>query len=273
MGEGWNGLSTQNVISRTVRDTAALLDVSHGPEAGDPYAAPRFDGSFLAGLSEPIGPLRVALQTVTHFGEPIHPEVEAVVRRTASMLESLGHHVVEERPTFDHEALKWDMFTIVGCNAANAIDGKVAALGRPLAPGDVEPITALWLERCRATRGTDLARAVTAVHMVARSIGRFFESYDILLTPTMPTPPLPLQTIDMQGGDLDAYYDSLWSNNTFTTIYNCVGVPAASIPAGFVDGLPVGIQIAAPLGEEMRLLRLAAQLEDAAPWAHQRPPR
>ena len=273
VGEGWNGLSTQNVISRTVRDTAALLDVSHGPEAGDPYAAPRFDGSFLAGLSEPIGPLRIALQTVTHFGEPIHPAVEAVVRRTASMLESLGHHVTEARPSFDHEALKWDMFTIVGCNAANAIDGKVAALGRPLAPGDVEPITELWLERCRATRGTDLARAVTAVHMVARSIGRFFESYDILLTPTMPTPPLPLQTIDMQGSDLDAYYDSLWSNNTFTTLYNCVGVPAASIPAGFVDGLPVGIQVAAPLGEEMRLLRLAAQLEAAAPWAQQRPPR
>jgi amidase len=129
VGEGWNGLSTQNVISRTVRDTAALLDVSHGPESGDPYAAPRFDGSFLAGLNEPLRPLRVALQTVTHDGEPIHPAVEAVVRSTATMLELLGHHVVEARPTFDHQALKWDMFTIVGCNATNVIDAKVAALG------------------------------------------------------------------------------------------------------------------------------------------------
>ncbi len=100
VGEGWNGLSTQNVISRTVRDTAALLDVSHGPEAGDPYAAPRVDGSFLAGLSEPLRPLRIALQTVTHFGGPVDPAVEAVVRATASTLESLGHHVVEHaRPS------------------------------------------------------------------------------------------------------------------------------------------------------------------------------
>ena len=273
VGEGWNGLSTQNVISRTVRDSAALLDVSHGPEAGDPYAAPRFDGSFLAGLSAAPRPLRIAMQTVTHAGEPIDPAVAAVVRATASTLEALGHQVVEARPTFDLEALKWDMFTIVGCNAANAIDGKAAALGRSLAPGDVEPITWLWLERCRAMRGTDLARAVAAVHVVARALGRFFESYDILLTPTMPTPPLPLRTIDMRSDDIDVYYDTLWSNNTFTTLYNCVGVPAASVPAGFVDGLPIGVQIAAPLGEEMRLLHLAAQLEEAAPWAHLRPPQ
>jgi amidase len=213
------------------------------------------------------------MQTVTHTGEPVDPAVAAAVRATASTLEALGHHVVEARPTFDHEALKWDMFTIVGCNAANAIDGRAAALGRSLAPGDVEPITWLWLERCRVMRGTDLARAVAAIHVVARALGRFFDSYDILLTPTMPTPPLPLRTIDMRGDDLDGYYDALWSNNTFTTLYNCVGVPAASVPAGFVAGLPVGVQIAAPLGEEMRLLHLATQLEEAAPWANLRPPQ
>jgi amidase len=273
VGEGWNGLSTQHVISRTVRDSAALLDVTHGAEPGDPYAAPRFDGSYLGALSGAPRPLRIAMQTVTHTGEPVDPAVVAVVREAATMLESLGHRVDEARPTFDHESLKWNMFTIVGCNAANVIDGKAAALGRSLEPGDVEPITWLWLERCRAMRGTDLARAVTAIHMTARALGRFFESYDILLTPTMPTPPLPLRTIDMRGDDLDAYYDALWSNNTFTTLYNCVGIPAASVPAGWVDGLPVGIQIAAPLGEEMRLLHLAGQLEQAAPWAHRRPPR
>jgi amidase len=175
VGEGWNGLSTQNVISRTVRDSAALLDVSHGPEPGDPYAAPRFDGSILAGLSDAPRPLRVAMQTVTHTGEPVDPAVAAVVRSTASTLEALGHHVVEARPVFDHEALKWDMFAIVGCNAANAIDGRAAALGRALVPGDVESITWLWLERCRAMRGTDLARAVAAIHVVARALGRLLE--------------------------------------------------------------------------------------------------
>ncbi len=271
VGEGWNGLSTQHVISRTVRDSAALLDVSHGPEPGDPYAAPRFDGTFLAGLSEPQRPLRIAVQTVTHFGESIDPDVAAVVRDVATLLASLGHHVDEARPSFDAEALKLDMFRIVGTNAANMVDAKAGALGRALDPHDIERITWLWLERCRALPATDLARAVGTIHATARAFGRFFEGYDVLLTPTMPTPPLPLRTIDMRSDDLDDYYDKLYANNTFTTVYNCTGLPAASVPLGWVNGLPVGVQIAAPLGQEMRLLRLASQLEDAAPWAHRSP--
>jgi amidase len=272
IGENWNGLSIQNVISRSVRDSAALLDASHGPEPGDPYAAPAFSGSFLDGLAAPLRPLRVALQTVTHFGQPIEPAVAEAVVEAARQLQALGHHVEEARPSFDAEALKQDMFTVVGCNAANAIRVRELALGRPVTRDDIEHITWHWIERCKARSGPDMARAIGTLHATARAFGRFFERYDVLLTPTMPHRPQPLRHLDMRSEDLDDYYDRLYHNNTFTTVCNCTGIPAASLPLAWADGLPIGIQIAAALGQEMRLLRLAAQLEEAQPWVARRPP-
>jgi len=272
IGENWNGLSTQNVITRSVRDSAALLDATHGPEPGDPYSAPNFAGSFLEGLKAPQRPLRIALQTVTHFGQPIAPEVADVVRGAAALLASLGHHVDEARPQFDAEALKQDMFTIVGCNATNAIRLREQVLGRAVTPEDIERITWLWIQRCESRSGRDLAKAIGTIHTVARQIGQFFEDFDILLTPTMPHLPLPLRTVDMRSSDLDDYYDKLYGNNTFTTVCNCTGVPAASVPLAWAEGLPVGVQLTAPSGHEMRLLRLSAQLETARPWVNRRPP-
>jgi amidase len=273
VGEGWNGLAVHHAITRSVRDSAALLDATHGPEPGDPYAAPHFGGSFVAGLREPQRPLRIALQTVTHAGEAIDPKVAGAARDAANLLASLGHHVEEARPKFDAHALKYEMFTIVGCNIVNALRMTSRAIGRPVAPDDVERITWLWMQRCEPLAGHELARAIGTVQMIGRQLGQFFERHDVLLTPTMPTPPTPLQSIDMRSDDLDGYYDKLYGNNTFTTLYNCTGLPAASVPLAWVDGLPVGIQIAAPLGHDMRILRLAAQLEEARPWADRRPPR
>jgi amidase len=271
VGEGWNGLSVQHVITRSVRDSAAFLDVTHGPESGDPYAAPAFEGSFLKGLEERSPRLRIAFQQVDHFGQPMNPVTAAAVREAAQLLQQLGHHVEEARPIFDAEALKWDMFTIVGCNLLQALHHRAQVLGRTHTPEDVERITWHWAERCRTRTGQDMARAIGTIHATARALGRFFNQHDILLTPTCATPPLPARTVDMRMDDLDAYYELLYGNNTFTTIYNCTGVPAASVPLCWADGLPIGIQIAAPLGHEMRLLRLAAELEHAKPWGLRRP--
>ena len=273
VGEGWNGLSVQHVITRSVRDSAAFLDVTHGPEPGDPYAAPHVEGAFLQGISIAPRPLRIAFQLVTHFGEPLDPTTAGAVREAAALLASLGHHVEEARPSFDAQALKDDMFTIVGCNAAHALAARAKALGRPPTPADVERITWLWVQRCQERSGQEMAKAIGTIHAVARQLGRFFEQYDILLTPTCATPPLPLRYVDMRSNDLDGYYDRLYDNNTFTTLYNCTGVPAVSVPLVWADGLPIGIQLAAPLGLEMRLLRLSAQLEQARPWAERRPGR
>lgn len=271
VGEGWNGLSVQHVITRSVRDSAAFLDATHGPEPGDPYAAPAFNGSFLQGLSTPSRPLRVAFQTVDHFGQPAHPVVAEAVRQAAQLLSSLGHHVGEARPTFDAGALKQAMFTIVGCNTAASLQARAQMLGRAITPDDVEAVTWPWAERGRSTSGAEMARCIGVIHTVARQIGRFFEHHDILLTPTVATPPLPLMTVDMRSHDLDDYYDKLYANNTFTTLCNCTGVPAANLPLHWHDGLPIGVQIIAPLGHDMRLLQVAAQVEQVRPWADRRP--
>jgi amidase len=271
VGEGWNGLSVQHVITRTVRDSAAFLDITQGQEPGDPYAAPAFEGSFLKGLEQPAPRLRIAFQQVDHFGRPMHPVTAAAVREAAQLLQNLGHQVDEARPIFDAEALKWDMFTIVGCNLLQALHQRAQVLGRAHTPDDLECITWHWAERCRNRTGQDMARAIGTIHATARALGRFFSQHDILLTPTCATPPLPARTVDMRMEDLDGYYERLYGNNTFTTVYNCTGVPAANVPLCWADGLPIGIQIAAPLGHEMRLLRLSAELEQAQPWKECRP--
>lgn len=272
VGEGWNGLSVQHVITRTVRDSAAFLDATHGPEPGDPYAAPAFAGSFLEGIGRPGPRLRIAFQQHDHFGRPMHPVTAAAVRETAALLADLGHRVEEARPHFDAEALKADMFTIVGCNLLQALAQRAQVLGRAPTPDDLEPVSWLWAERCRTRTGQDMARAIGTIHATARALGRFFERHDVLLTPTCATPTLPAYTVDMRLGDLDEYYERLYGNNTFTTVCNCTGIPAASVPLCRAEGLPIGVQIAAPLGHELRLLQLSAELEAARPWAHLRPP-
>jgi amidase len=272
VGEGWNGLSVQHVITRSVRDSAAFLDATHGPEPGDPYAAPAAGGAFLDALRGPPARLSVAFQTVDHAGLPIPTVLAAAVRRTAALLEALGHRVEEARPGFDAEALKAAMFTIVGCNAAHAVHTREAALGRPCRAGDVEPITRSWIDRCAGRSGEELVRAIGTIHATARRFGRFFERFDLLLTPTCASPVLPAGSIDMQSDDLDGYYDRLYGHNGFTAPCNCTGIPAASVPLEQDDdGMPIGLQLAAPLGHERRLLQVSAQLEQARPWAHRRP--
>jgi amidase len=271
-GEGWNGLSVQHVITRSVRDSAAFLDVTHGPEPGDPYAAPSMSGSFLDGIVRPGPRLRIAFQRVDHFGQALHPTTSAAVQDAATLLAELGHHVTEARPSFDAEALKWDMFTIVGCNWLQALHQRARVLGRAPAPSDMERISWLWAERCRSRTGQDMAKAIGTIHAAARALGRFFTQHDLLLTPTCATAPLPARHVDMCSDDLDDFYERLYGNNTFTTLYNCTGVPAASVPLSWADGLPIGVQIAAPLGQELQLLQLARELEEVRPWSRHLPP-
>jgi amidase len=274
IGEGWNGLSVHHVITRTVRDSAAFLDATHGAEPGDPYAAPAQSESFLTGLARPPAPLRIALQTVGHDGARIDPVNAAAAREVAALLADMGHHVVEDRPEIDLPALKRATRIIVASNCANVLDGRALQSGRPLTEADIEPVTWAWAEEGRSRySGRDLAWAITTIHRVSRAFGRFFEGQDVLLTPTLADPPLPLRTIDMQERDLDRYFDILYHHTIFTSICNCAGIPAATVPLIWSDGLPIGVQIAGPLGADARLLSLAAQLEGARPWFGRRPPQ
>lgn len=271
-GEGWNGLSVHHVISRSVRDSAAVLDASHGPASGDPYAAPPFEGRYLKIVAGPSDRLRIAFQTVDHEGRTAHPSVVAVVEKAAAFLSGLGHQVEEVRAPVDGVSLKRATRTIVASNTANTLHHRGEATGRPVSESDVEPVTWAWAQEGRRLSGSDLADAIGQAHRIGRGLGVFFEGYDILLTPVFSSVPLLLGTITLQNPDLDDFYEKLRQYSAYTSLYNATGVPAASVPFAIVDGLPIGIQIAAAYGRDDRVLGLAADIERARPWFDLRPP-
>ncbi len=271
-GEGWNGLSVHHAITRSVRDSAALLDVTHGPAAGDPYQAPPYSGRFLDEVAQDPPRLRVAFLTTAYDGTPIDPECSKAVMAAAKLCEELGHIVEEARPTLDVEAMKWATRTIVASNVSNSLRMRGEVLKRAVTPDDVERITWLWAEEGKRYTGADLAKAVWTIHRLARVMGAFFERHDVLLSSTFSAPPLPLNTVDTMSGDLDTYYKTLRQYSAFTSLYNCTGQPAMSVPLYWTsDRLPIGVQFGTRAGEEARLFRLAGQLERARPWFKERP--
>jgi Asp-tRNA(Asn)/Glu-tRNA(Gln) amidotransferase A subunit family amidase len=273
VGEGWSGASVNHAITRSVRDSAALLDATSGPDVGDPYWAPPPSGPFLAEVGRDPGRLRVALTTTPWNGKPVDPECADAARAAARLCEQLGHHVEEARPTIDAEALGLATRIIVSANVKNALDLRGAARGRPVTEDEVERVTWLRAQDGIAYTATDYARAVLVVHRTGRAVARFFTRYDILLTPTMACTPYPLGVLDMSTNDLDGFYDAVLKGVAFTSLFNSSGNPAMSVPLAWSrEGLPIGVQFVAPFGDEARLFRLGAQLERAQPWADRRPP-
>ena len=271
-GEGWSGLSKYHVVSRTVRDSAVLLDVTHGPEPGDPYAAPVPHGSFLAEVGRNPGKLRVALWTEGLYGEPIDPECVRAAERVAGLLTDLGHMVTPAVPPVAGSECRTAMRTVMAAHTANHVDLRLAALGRQLQPDDLENITRMVAEEGRRLSARDYVNTLLMIHRTGRRLAGFFDGYDIILSPTLADPPLPLGALDMMGEDLEAYIERMWGHLAFTPLYNLSGCPAASLPMHMTpDGLPVGVQIGASFGNEALLFRLSAQLEEAAPWWDRRP--
>jgi amidase len=274
LGEAWSGCSVGHAITRTVRDSAALLDATSGPEIGDPYWAPPPARPFLAEVGADPGRLRIALTTRPWNDRPVDPECVAAAMAAARLCEQLGHHVEEATPAVDAEALAAAVRTIAGANLRAQLDRRAAALGREVTADDVEKITwELAAEGCTGTPA-DYARSIIVLHRTGRGVGRFFTRYDLLLTPTLCRPPYRLGVQDMMTDDRESFTEALQSSIAFTALFNACGNPAMSVPLGWSGtGLPIGVQFAAPFGDEATLLRLAAELEAAQPWANRRPPR
>ena len=274
LGEGLCGMSTGHCVSRSVRDSAALLDATHGPAPGDPYAAPATGSAFLDEIGADPGTLKIALATETYDGRAIHPECAAAAEAAARLCENLGHRVEVARPDIDVAAMRDAWRVIAAANLWAVMTARCRALGRAPRPDDVEPITWLWAQEGQRRSGADLYSAIQGMHRVGRALGEFFERYDVLLSSTMASPPLPLGFMDTTGDDLDDYIDrQLLDEIPFTPLFNESGGAAMSVPLHWTeDGLPVGVHFGADLGGEALLLRLAGQLEEARPWAHRRPP-
>lgn len=273
-GEGWAGLGIGHVVSRTVRDSAALLDVAAGPGVGDPYFASPSERPYRSETSVAPGKLRIAYSASAPGGSPVHEECRTAVDQAAVLCEELGHQVTQAAPSFDWRALIDAVGTIIGCNVFAALRARGATTGIEVKPGDVENITWLWAERGRKTSVADYIKATQTAHSVGRRIAAFMDgAYDVILSPTMATPPVKLGTVDMMSDDLDKYIWNLFTHNPFNPQYNASGQPAISLPLHWSKGgMPVGVQFAARFGDEALLLRLASQLEQARPWSARRSP-
>ena len=272
-GEGWGGASCGHAVTRTVRDSAGLLDATSGPDLGDPYWAPPPVRPFLEEVGRHPGRLRIALTTTAFNGQPVDPACADAARAAATLCASLGHAVEEARLEVDSQALAKATRIVIGANVRAALEARGAALGRQLTDADVERET--W---SRATDGAsftawEYARSIAVMHRTGRVVARFFTTYDVLMSPTMCRPPQRLGVLDMSGRDPAAYLDAVLACVGFTSLFNSAGNPAISLPLAWSqDGLPLGVQFAGRFGDEATLFRLAAQLEAAQPWADRRPP-
>ena len=271
-GEGWGGMSTEHVVSRSVRDSAALLDLTHGPDIGAPYFAAPPERAFRDALNAERTPLRVGLVTRTPAGEAVDPECERAVREAAALLDQLGCQVEDSSLSSIEAGFGAAFRTIIAGHIRAGIEMQAAKVGRQPASGDLERITWLFFDAGAKASAADYARAVIAVHRTGRQLGRLFEHYDLLLTPTLPKPPQKLGVYSMMTEDPDAYGRDVAYFTAFTAIVNIAGNPAISLPLHWTPGgLPVGVQLIGRYGEEGTLLRVAAQLELARPWFARRP--
>jgi amidase len=278
--EGWNGLSTVHVVSRTVRDSAALLDLTHGPETGSRYIATPPARPYLSELERDPKRLRIALWRTAPNGTKPDPEASAGLAATATLLESLGHIVVEAGPLLDGEALgRAGLFTI-SANIAAQLDEHGAARGRPVTDDEIEPVTAGMVRLGRSVPMMELARANNAFISAAIQYEHFLDAgrFDLTLSPTVHRAPDPLGTMALTA-DPQSMGDAISGFAPHCAIFNHIGAPAMSVPLHWTaptptapSGLPIGMMFGARYGEEGLLLNLAAQLERAAPWAHRRPP-
>jgi amidase len=292
LGDSWMGLVQEHAITRTVRDSAALLDAVDGSDVGAPYAAPAKSRPFAEEVRTDPPKLRIAFTDRALFGNDSHPDCTAAVRDAAELLEGLGHDVSESTPDYDKRGLTLAYLRIVASSVAADLSHYEQATGRKPTPDQFEIETWMMALIGRKTPASVLASDLALIGRATRGIGRFFENYDLLLTPTLAHPPVLIGELASSQSDrnamkalmrlpvrklLDKALDQLAAEalnaTPNTMLFNETGQPAASIPLFWSQsGLPIGVQAVAGFGREDLLFRVAGQLERARPWSDRLPP-
>ena len=272
VGDIMNGLVVAHALTRSVRDSAALLDATAGPDLGDPYYAPPQSRPFLQEVGTEPGPLRIGFTTKTFEGDEVHNDCMDAVHEAAKLCSSLGHRVEEVSPVVDGEKLK-NAFTVLwaaGC--AGFLDAYSQRTSRPVDLEQVEPLTRALYEMGRSFSASDYLVAVRWLQGFSRQIAHFFQDVDVWLTPTIAEPPATLGTFDSLPNDPLAGFYRSFEFVPFTPVCNVTGQPAMSVPLHWnAEGLPIGLHFIGRYGDEATLFRLAAQLETARPWAERKP--
>jgi amidase len=279
IGDALSGLTEELVVARSVRDVAAILEAVHGPAPGDPYFAPPPERPYTDEVRADPGRLRIGLRVDSFAAQEVDPRVQDSARSAAELLEELGHSVDTETPRLPvaepgspHDLVE-SFMTRWRAGQTASLDQFGILLGRDLGPDDVEPLTWALAEQGRGQNGGQYLAAVGVHQGLARLISDWFEAgHDLLLTPATGEPPPPLGTFDDSGPDPLRAIERARRTAIFSAIFNATGHPAISVPLHWTDdGLPTGAQLVAPQGREDLLLRVAAQLEQARPWAERRP--
>ena len=266
------GMSVGHVVTRSVRDSAAMLDAIAGYVPGAPYGAGLVADGHLAASQQKPRKLRIALNLTVPDVE-IDPDCRAAVLATAKLLSELGHIVEEAAPQLDYDLLNATQNTLIGVDMATSLDTMEKARGSKIVVPDIEPMTEMVREYGSRYSQFDYSRALRHMQAIGRSMGQFHQQYDLVLQPVTATPAPKLGTITYRDGDtLDEYTTRFKKVSAFTHLYNMSGQPSVSLPLALSkNGLPIGVMLSGRVGEDRLLFSVSGQLERAAPWSQRRP--
>ena len=266
-GEGWGGMTAHGVVTRSVRDTAALLDVLAGPEPGDPYFLESPSGGFARQAEIKPGRLRVALITRPPSGVTVRDECLSAVEDVVKLMEGLGHVVTTAEFPVECAAVRDAAGTIIRVKVRQTLLDIAKRRGTPINRDEVEAATWMIYQAGAEVSAVDYTRAIESVHAVGRRMAAFMRDHDVLLTPMLAEPPLRLGVLNTETTDGRALFERMRAWSPFNNLFNATGQPAMSVPLCWgANNLPLGVQFAGRMGDEATLLRLAAQLEAARPW-------
>jgi amidase len=267
------GYVVEHVMTRSVRDCAAMLDITGVPEPASPYAPPAKDRPYMEEIERPPGRLRIAWSSETANGRPVHPEVQAALEKTAEALEQLGHEMVPRGLGVDQRALYGAQNAFSGANFAAGMKRLIDEMGREPEENELEPLTWASLRGGRRATGESAMWEAQEIRMLARGVLALFEAFDVYLCPVMGTPPPAIGYIDpvaVAPRDIARRNAEVFP---FAAPFNMTGQPSIALPLAWSQGgLPIGMMFTARYADEATLLRLAAQLEKALPWSQRRPP-
>lgn len=273
-GDGLNGLGIEHVLTRSLRDCAAILDATEGPMPGDPYAIIRPERSYLSELDRKCEPLKIGFTSMAWSGVHVDAEIAEKTKKIALLCAERGHNVEEANPTFDYGSFREATVTFWCANMALWISQMAEMTGRPANREKLEATTLACYQYGLDLKATDMAAAFAVMNMISREVSGFFQKYDVLITPTTSLLPQKIGTYNANDSSLDAHgwTDHIFSFAPFTALFNMTGQPAISLPLSMsATGLPIGTQFVAGSGREDILFRLSSQLEQAEPWADRHP--